>query len=49
MTNLNKTPKKVNVKQRITFMHISHEKIDSGGLSGSAGGSEGGDIDINII
>lgn len=35
--------------QRITFTHISHEKNDSGGVRGSARGSEDGNFDINDI
>lgn len=43
-----KPPKKVNVKQR-TFTQISHGKINSGRIRGSAICSEGSDFDINDI
>lgn len=51
MTNYkkqNKTPKKVNMKQR-TFTQISHGKINSDGVRESARCSEDGGFDINGI
>lgn len=49
MTNLNKTSKKVNIGQRTSFIHISHQKNDSSEVGGSAKGSEDGNFDINYI